>query len=82
VFRTGIWTNNRLLKTAAFIIMILLTIETLHGLYFTGKIMIDDKAYFHPDKDYILQKDFIKELVKKHKQSSRHLVFTGAEKPI
>ena len=80
LFRNGVWRKNVMLKTTAYIIAFLLIIETLHGIYFTGKILITDKTYFHPDKNYMLQKEFIEDFVKDNKPNSRQLVFTSDEK--
>ena len=80
LFRNGVWRKNFILRTSAFIIIFLLAIETLHGMYFTGKLLTGDKTHFHPDKNYILQKEFIKDFVKENKQNTRDLVFTSIEK--
>ena len=80
LFRNGVWRKNVVLKLTAYIIAFLLIFETLHGIYFTGKILMSDKTYFHPDKNYMLQKEFIEDFVKVNKENSRQLVFTSDEK--
>jgi hypothetical protein len=80
LLRNTTWRKNLFSKTITLIIICLLSVETLHGIYFTGKIILSDKTYFHPDRNYILQKEFIKHYVKENKQQSREIIFTSVEK--
>lgn len=80
LFRNGTWRKNMLSKTTAFLIVFLLTAEVMHGMYFTGKLLFTEKDYFHPDRNYILQKEFIRDLVINNRHDSRDIIFTGVEK--
>ena len=73
--RNGLW------KYVGVFLIVLLSLQTLHGLYFTSKVVASDKTHFHPDKNYLAKKELIKELIKKYKtEPGRNLVFASNEK--
>ncbi|MFL5789379.1 MAG: hypothetical protein ACJ748_15065, partial [Flavisolibacter sp.] len=69
--------RNRLLKLIGFLLLILLGLETIHGLYFTSKILITNRKNFHANKRYSEQKQFIKSYVLQLKKNhpSHDIVF-------
>jgi hypothetical protein len=80
IFKNWSSIKNKLVKIAGFIIIMSLTIELIHGMYFTSKLLLVDKAHFHPDKNYIQQKEYIKELMQQYSNDNHDLVFTSGEK--
>lgn len=73
--------KNNLFKIGSVLLIVVLWLEVLHGMYFTGKILLGNKTFFSYNKDFCKQKDFINQtitgLIKKNLSSV--IVFTSTD---
>ena len=63
--------KKKLFRFAGIVIAILFTLEVLHGIYLTTKIIIGNKEYYQPSTNYLKQREFIKNSIHQFKKDSR-----------
>ena len=73
--------QSKFLKAVAIILFFFINLETLHGIYFTGKLLVNDKTVFHQNKQFIEQKIFIENLTLHLKENNplHQIIFTSTD---
>ncbi len=73
--------KKKSLRMLVMLLCLFLSLEVLHGLYFTGKILVGDKTVFHQNKTFIAQKKFIEtRSFELRKQNPAHsIIFTSTD---